>query len=85
SITRVDTTGDLRYARVYVSVLDKSQERDVLKGRGRDYVVPGDVSYIWTDAIAHRLVLPAGAAEVGRRTVDIAGEVLESVRPPRLR
>lgn len=32
SITRVDTTNDLRYARVYVSVLDKSQERDVLKG-----------------------------------------------------
>ena len=52
---------------------------------GRDYVVPDDVRYIWTDAIAHRLVLPAGAAEVGRRTADIAGEVLESVRPPRLR
>ena len=32
SITRVDTTGDLRYARVYVSVFDKSQEKDVLKG-----------------------------------------------------
>ena len=32
SITRVDTTGDLRYARVYISVLDKSQEKDVLKG-----------------------------------------------------
>ena len=32
SITRVDTTGDLRYARVYVSVLDKNQEKDVLKG-----------------------------------------------------
>ena len=32
SITRVDTTGDLRYCRVYVSVLDKSQEKDVLKG-----------------------------------------------------
>lgn len=32
SITRVDTTGDLRYARVYVSVLDKAQEKDVLKG-----------------------------------------------------
>ena len=59
--------------------------RGVAYLRGRDYVVPGDVSYIWTDAIAHRLVLPAGAAEVGRRTVDIAGEVLESVRPPRLR
>lgn len=32
SITRVDTTSDLRYARVYVSVLDKNQEKDVLKG-----------------------------------------------------
>ena len=32
SITRVDTTGDLRFARVYVSVLDKSHEKDVLKG-----------------------------------------------------
>ena len=32
SITRVDTTGDLRYARVYISVLDKTQEKDVLKG-----------------------------------------------------
>ena len=32
SITRVDTTGDLRYARVYVSVLNKDQEKDVLKG-----------------------------------------------------
>ncbi len=31
SITRVDTTSDLRYARVYVSVLDKNQEKDVLK------------------------------------------------------
>ncbi len=32
SITRVDTTGDLRYARVYISALDKGQENEVLKG-----------------------------------------------------
>ena len=32
SVTRVDTTGDLRYAKISVSVLDKSQEKDVLKG-----------------------------------------------------
>ena len=32
SVTRVDTTSDLRYARVYISVLDKAQEKDVLKG-----------------------------------------------------
>ena len=32
SITRVDTTGDLRYARIYISCLDKSREKDVIKG-----------------------------------------------------
>ena len=32
SVTRVDTTNDLRYARVYVSALNKDQEKDVLKG-----------------------------------------------------
>lgn len=32
SVTRADVTNDLRYAKVYVSVLDKSQEKDVLKG-----------------------------------------------------
>ncbi|MBR3640962.1 MAG: 30S ribosome-binding factor RbfA [Oscillibacter sp.] len=32
SITRVDTTGDLRCARVYVSALDKAQERDAMRG-----------------------------------------------------
>ena len=32
SITRVETTGDLRYAKVYVSVLEKDRSRDVLKG-----------------------------------------------------
>ncbi len=32
TITHVDTTSDLRYAKVFVSALDKSQEKDVLKG-----------------------------------------------------
>ncbi len=32
SVTRVDTTGDLRYSRIYISVLNKEQEKDVLKG-----------------------------------------------------
>ena len=32
SITRVDTTGDLRYAKIYVSALDKNKEKDILKG-----------------------------------------------------
>ncbi len=32
TITHVDTTTDLRWCRVFVSVLDKSQEKDVVKG-----------------------------------------------------
>ena len=32
TITRVDTTGDLRFSRIYVSALDKSQEKEMLKG-----------------------------------------------------
>ena len=31
SVTRVQTTSDLRYAKVYVSMLDKDQTREVLK------------------------------------------------------
>ena len=32
TITHVDTTTDLRYAKVYVSVLDKSDVKEVIKG-----------------------------------------------------
>ena len=32
SVTRVQTTSDLRYAKAYVSMLDKDQTREVLKG-----------------------------------------------------
>ncbi len=32
TVTHVDTTSDLRYCRVFVSVLDKTQEKDVIKG-----------------------------------------------------
>lgn len=32
SVTRVETTPDLRYAKVYVSMLDKDASKEVLKG-----------------------------------------------------
>lgn len=53
--------------------------------QGRDYVVPSDVQYIWSDAMAHRLILPAGMAGDSSRALQIAAEVLDSVRAPRLR
>ena len=32
SVTRVDTTSDLRYSKVFVSVYDKEQSKEVFKG-----------------------------------------------------
>ena len=32
TVTHVDTTSDLRYAKVFISALDKTREKDVLKG-----------------------------------------------------
>ncbi len=52
---------------------------------GRDYVIPQDVSFVWVDAIAHRLILPAGAAGDWHRTAAIAARVLDAVRAPAIR
>ena len=32
SITRVGTTSDLRYARVYISAMDRTDEKDLMRG-----------------------------------------------------
>ena len=32
SVTKVEATGDLRYAKVYISVLDKDKSKETLKG-----------------------------------------------------
>ena len=32
TITHVDTTSDLRYARIYVSAMDRTDEKDFMKG-----------------------------------------------------
>ena len=53
SITRVDTTSDLRYARVYVSVLDKNQEKDVLKGWTLQLRYTPELQFIGDDSIQH--------------------------------
>lgn len=32
TVTHVETTSDLRYAKIFISVLDKAREKDVLRG-----------------------------------------------------
>ena len=68
--------------RAAISVAGLCRARAFLQGR--DYVVPDDVGFIWTDAVSHRLVLAASVGDA-QRARDIAAEVLGSIRPPRLR
>ena len=53
--------------------------------RGRDFVIPEDVQFVWADAITHRLLLPSGGTGSEARLSAIASEVLGSVPAPRLR
>ncbi len=51
---------------------------------GRDYVVPGDIQYIFKDVAAHRMILKA-KARVNNVTVDnLLEDILRIVRPPRI-
>jgi MoxR-like ATPase len=51
---------------------------------GRDYVVPGDVQYIFKDVAAHRMILKA-KARVNNVTVDnLLDDILRIVRPPKI-
>ncbi|HKL99468.1 MAG TPA: MoxR family ATPase [Mobilitalea sp.] len=51
---------------------------------GRDYVVPGDVQYIFKDVTAHRMILKP-KARVNNVTVDnLLDDILRLVRPPKI-
>ena len=49
TITHVDTTSDLRYSRIYVSVLEKSLEKDVIRGlksaAGLQFIADDSIEY----------------------------------------
>ena len=52
---------------------------------GRDYVLPDDVAYIFSDVCAHRLILSAKARITDTSASDVLAEVLAAVpRPDRV-
>lgn len=66
TITRVDTTNDLRYARVYISALNCQDEKDLMKGlksaagylrhqlgQAIDLRYTPELQFIMDDSIAH--------------------------------
>jgi MoxR-like ATPase len=52
--------------------------------RGRDYVVPEDVTAVVGDVLPHRLVLSYDALADGVTTDEIAARIVEAVTPPRV-
>ena len=52
--------------------------------QGRDYVVPGDITPLVVDTLAHRLVLRPGTEHENLTAEKILGKVLKSVQAPRL-
>jgi len=52
--------------------------------QGRDYVVPKDISPLFSDTLSHRLVLRPGAENEGITTTKILDGILQSVPAPRV-
>ena len=53
--------------------------------RGRDYVIPGDVSEVFSQCIAHRLLLTPRAQTQGVTAEQVLERILQAVPTPRLR
>jgi len=77
TITHVDTTSDLRYARIYVSVLDKQQEKDVLKG------LKSAAGYLRRElGAAVRLRYTPELQFVADDSIEYGARILEMLRDP---
>ena len=77
TITHVDTTSDLRYARIFVSVLDKAQEKDVVKG------LKSAAGYLRRELGASlRLRYTPELQFIGDDSIEYGAHILELLRDP---
>ena len=53
--------------------------------RGRDYAIPEDVREVFTQTVAHRLILTPQAEGQGKTAEQVLGSILQSVPAPKLR
>lgn len=75
----------LRGASPRATLAVTSMAKAVARLRGRDYVVPKDVSEVFVHTIAHRLLLSAKAEGQGKQPEQVLRGILESVPAPKLR
>ena len=62
-----------------------SMSKAIAQLRGRDYVVPADVREVFTQCVAHRLILTPRAQTQGVTGEQVLQRILETVPAPRLR
>lgn len=67
------------------SVALASMARAVAWIQGRDYVIPADVQFIFTDTVAHRLLLTRQAEQDQKNARDICASILQKVPAPKLK
>ena len=89
-IVRLTTTTrnhpDLRQgASPRASVALASMARAVAWVQGRDYVIPADVQFIFTDTVAHRLLLTRQAEQEQKTGRDICTSILQKTPAPRVK
>jgi len=75
----------LRGASPRATLAVTAMAKAVAQLRGRDYVIPGDVQEVFSQTVAHRLLLSGRAEGQGRSPEQILAEILKSVPAPRLR
>ena len=62
-----------------------SASKAVALVRGRDYVIPDDISVVIHDVFAHRLVLSSRARMAGLSAEDVLDDIISSVAVPELK
>lgn len=85
-VTATRNHPDLRQgASPRASVALASMARAVAWVQGRDYVIPADVQFIFTDTVAHRLLLTRQAEQDQKTVQDICSGILRKVPAPKLK
>ncbi len=85
-VTATRNHPDLRQgASPRASVALASMARAVAWVQGRDYVIPADVQFIFTDTVAHRLLLTRQAEQDQKTAQDICSGILRKVPAPKLK
>ena len=67
------------------SVAVAAAARSVAWVQGRDYVIPSDVQFIFTDVVAHRLLLTRQAEQEQKNARDICAALLQKTPAPKIK